>query len=211
MSRAPAADLRSPRSPARSPRSRSRLRRRARRTRSATSRSTSSPRCASTTARRRSTTSSTRPRSPPSSSSSATTPTAAGRSTRRERSAGPARSLLGEISSGLELTANGRTVPLGAPRGPASSASRPGQGGLVADPGRGRRSRPRCPAGAQHVELANGAFSGPHRLERDPDPARRGDRRPLERPRHRPHRRPARLPAEPPVEPARRPRGELRR
>ena len=66
-------------------------------------------------------------------------------------------SLLDEISSGLELTANGRPLRLGAPEEPRLSFP-PGQGGLALT--RVEVSfAARLPAGTRHVELANGAFS----------------------------------------------------
>ncbi len=67
-------------------------------------------------------------------------------------------SLLGEISSGLALTANGRTVPLGAPEDPQLSFP-PGQGGLSLT--RVEVSfAARLSADARHVELTNSAFTG---------------------------------------------------
>jgi nickel/cobalt transporter (NicO) family protein len=67
-------------------------------------------------------------------------------------------SLLGEISSGLALTTNGRTVPLGAPEDPQLSFP-PGQGGLSLT--RVEVSfAARLPAQARHVELTNSAFTG---------------------------------------------------
>jgi nickel/cobalt exporter len=67
-------------------------------------------------------------------------------------------SLLGEISSGLALTANGRTVPLGAPEDPQLSFP-PGQGGLSLT--RVEVSfAARLPAQARDVELTNSAFTG---------------------------------------------------
>ncbi len=117
-------------------------------------------------------------------------------------------SLLGEISSGLALTANGRTVPLGAPEDPQLSFP-PGQGGLSLT--RVEVSfAARLPAQARHVELTNSAFTGHVGWDAIQILPGDRDRRPLERPGHRPHRRPARLPPEPAVEPAKRPRGELR-
>jgi nickel/cobalt transporter (NicO) family protein len=66
-------------------------------------------------------------------------------------------SLLGEISSGLELRADGRALPLGSPRRPRLSFP-PGQGGLSLT--RVEVSfAASLPAGARRVELANGAFS----------------------------------------------------
>jgi nickel/cobalt exporter len=67
-------------------------------------------------------------------------------------------SLLGEISAGLVLTANGRGVPLGAPQDPQLSFP-PGQGGLALT--RVEVSfAVRLPAGARHLELTNSAFTG---------------------------------------------------
>jgi ABC-type nickel/cobalt efflux system permease component RcnA len=66
-------------------------------------------------------------------------------------------SLLTEISSGLELRADGRTVPLGSPQRPRLSFP-PGQGGLSLT--RVEASfAVRLPAATRHVELTNGAFS----------------------------------------------------
>ena len=66
-------------------------------------------------------------------------------------------SLLEEISSGLELRADGRTLPLGSPRRPQLSFP-PGQGGLSLT--RVEVSfAARLPAGTRRVELANSAFS----------------------------------------------------
>jgi nickel/cobalt transporter (NicO) family protein len=67
-------------------------------------------------------------------------------------------SLLGEISSGLALTANGQTAPLGAPQDPQLSFP-PGQGGLSLT--RVEVSfAARLPAQVRHVELTNSAFTG---------------------------------------------------
>jgi nickel/cobalt transporter (NicO) family protein len=66
--------------------------------------------------------------------------------------------LLGEISSGLALTADGRTVPLGAPEDPQLSFP-PGQGGLSLT--RVEVSfAARLSAEARRVELTNSAFTG---------------------------------------------------
>jgi len=66
--------------------------------------------------------------------------------------------LLREITSGLELRADGRTVPLGPPRGPRLSFP-PGQGGLSLT--RVEVSfAASLPVAARRVELANDAFSG---------------------------------------------------
>ncbi len=67
-------------------------------------------------------------------------------------------SLLREISSGLELTASGRAVPLGRPEEPQLSFPR-GQGGLSLT--RVEVSfAARLPAHSRRVELTNSAFSG---------------------------------------------------
>ena len=95
-------------------------------------------------------------------------------------------SLLGEISSGLALTANGRTVAARPARGPAAQLpARPGR--AVADPRRGLVRGP-APGRRRHVELTNNAFTGHVGWRRDPDPARR---------RHRRHARASRPPTRP--------------
>jgi nickel/cobalt transporter (NicO) family protein len=68
------------------------------------------------------------------------------------------RSLLGEISSGLALTANGRAVPLGPPEDPQLSFP-PGQGGLLLTRVEASFAA-RLPAETRHVELTNNAFTG---------------------------------------------------
>ena len=66
--------------------------------------------------------------------------------------------LLGEITSGLELRADGRTLPLGPPRSPRLSFP-PGQGGLSLT--RVEFSfAASLPVAARQVEFANDAFSG---------------------------------------------------
>jgi nickel/cobalt transporter (NicO) family protein len=67
-------------------------------------------------------------------------------------------SLLDEISSGLELTANGRPLRLGTPEDPRLSFP-PGQGGLALTRVEASFTA-RLPAGVRHVALANDAFSG---------------------------------------------------
>jgi nickel/cobalt transporter (NicO) family protein len=67
-------------------------------------------------------------------------------------------SLLGEIYSGLALTANGRTLPLGTAEDPQLSFP-PGQGGLSLT--RVEVSfAARLPAQTRHLELTNSAFTG---------------------------------------------------
>jgi nickel/cobalt transporter (NicO) family protein len=65
--------------------------------------------------------------------------------------------LLDEVSSGLELTANGRLLRLGAPKDPRLSFP-PGQGGLALTRVEASFTA-RLPAGTRHVDLANSAFS----------------------------------------------------
>ena len=68
------------------------------------------------------------------------------------------RNLVGEISSGLELSADGRPVALGPPQEPQLSFP-PGQGGLSLT--RVEVSfAARLPAGTRRVALANNAFTG---------------------------------------------------
>ncbi len=65
---------------------------------------------------------------------------------------------LAEISSGLELTADGRSVPLRRPRHPKLSFPS-GQGGLLLTRVEADFSAP-VPRGARRIELVNRAFSG---------------------------------------------------
>jgi nickel/cobalt transporter (NicO) family protein len=66
-------------------------------------------------------------------------------------------SLLGEISSGLELRPDGRTLPLGSPQRSRLSFP-PGQGGLSLTRVEASFAA-RLPAATRRVEFANGAFS----------------------------------------------------
>jgi nickel/cobalt transporter (NicO) family protein len=84
---------------------------------------------------------------------------ASGNGTIEEAERGPLlESELAEISSGLELTADGRPLRLGQPHDPKLSFP-PGQGGLLLTRVEADVSAP-LPRGARRVELVNRAFSG---------------------------------------------------
>ena len=96
---------------------------------------------------------------------------------------------LAEISSGLELTADGRSLRLGPPREPKLSFPS-GQGGLLLTRVEADFSAP-LPRGARRVELVNRAFAGRIGWRAIQILPGERDRRHLQRSRHRSHGRPA--------------------